>query len=94
MLCDTRHGPPTKPSAPQHSQPPTIEYRQLVSRAVTQRLHSLAPNHDLDEWEVEERIVAKAKAQRRLQRLGVTWGTSAVTLHSINSLLINWQIAL
>jgi hypothetical protein len=94
MRCNTRHGLPTKPSALQHPQTPNIEYRQLVSRAVTQRLHSPAPSHDLDEFEVEERIVAKAKAHQRLRRLGVTWGNSAVTLHCINPLLINWQIAL
>ncbi|KAH4957363.1 hypothetical protein HBI18_181400 [Parastagonospora nodorum] len=59
---------------PPNPNPPTTEYRQLVSRAITQRLHSPTDtNSSLDAWELAERKVARAKARERLGKLGVSW---------------------
>jgi hypothetical protein len=65
------------PPHPLNPNLPTIEYRQLISRAITQRLHSSTPTKSsLDAWELAERKVAQTKARERLGKLGVTWGMS------------------
>ncbi|KAF1935946.1 hypothetical protein EJ02DRAFT_360312 [Clathrospora elynae] len=58
-----------------------IQYRQLVSRAVTQRLHS--PSLDdvstsslqntLEAWEMEERKKSRHKATMEARILGIAW---------------------
>ncbi|KAF2249470.1 hypothetical protein BU26DRAFT_595370 [Trematosphaeria pertusa] len=55
-----------------------VQYRQLVSRAVTQRLHSLSLD-DLttfsgDAWEKTDRVKARERVRRDVQLLGVAWG--------------------
>ncbi|KAF1833462.1 hypothetical protein BDW02DRAFT_475505, partial [Decorospora gaudefroyi] len=61
------------------------QYRQLISRAATQRLHSPSldnlpldftpnPNPDtMQAWETQERLTARQKAHATLQYLGISW---------------------
>jgi hypothetical protein len=63
-----------------------VQYRQLVSRAVTQRLHSPSLDdftkigvndtlaHTLEAWEVQERCIARSKARIEAEMLGIPWG--------------------
>ncbi|KAI4658977.1 uncharacterized protein J4E79_006737 [Alternaria viburni] len=63
----------------------TVQYRQLISRAVTQRLHSpslddltktkagVAPIQSLEEWELQERCIARNKARNEAEELGIPW---------------------
>ncbi|KAH8701289.1 hypothetical protein GQ44DRAFT_55837 [Phaeosphaeriaceae sp. PMI808] len=60
--------------------PTEVHYRQLVSRAVTQRLHSpsldnLRPTSgdSITKWELGERTYAREKAKVHTGALGVTW---------------------
>jgi hypothetical protein len=62
-----------------------MQYRQLVSRAVTQRLHSPSLDdftkmgvndtlaHTLEAWEVQERCIARSKARTEAEMLGIPW---------------------
>ncbi|KAI4954518.1 hypothetical protein J4E91_002231 [Alternaria rosae] len=62
-----------------------VQYRQLISRAVTQRLHSPSlddltktnlgdvPVHSLEEWELQERCIARNKARTEAEELGIPW---------------------
>ncbi|KAI4960379.1 hypothetical protein J4E86_002001 [Alternaria arbusti] len=62
-----------------------VQYRQLISRAVTQRLHSPslddltkkkagdAPVHSLEQWELQERCIARSKARTEAEELGIPW---------------------
>jgi hypothetical protein len=84
MICDQ----------PSKLQPPTnykytsfvdIEYRQLVSRSSTQRLHSpsLDPlghvkTDNPRQWEIDDRKKSRAKAQQQLRMLGVSWSKAAI----------------
>jgi len=68
-----------------HTPKPAIEYRQLISRAITQRLHSPTWPSSLDAWERNERLSAQAKARERLGKLGVTWGASSPGCHNAAS---------
>lgn len=60
-----------------------VEYRQLVSRASTQRLHSpslsntrkLLASDPLAQWELDERRMSKARMEERIRFLGINWGT-------------------
>jgi hypothetical protein len=70
---DAKHNPEEK----------EVQYRQLVSRAVTQRLHSPSLSHvrfeDLhadtfEAWELRERLIARDKAILETEKLGITWG--------------------
>jgi hypothetical protein len=79
MICDQ----------PSKLQPPTgckdtasvdIEYRQLVSRSSTQRLHSpsldysrRAKTDNLIQWEIDDRQKSRAKVQQHIRMLGVSW---------------------
>lgn len=59
-----------------------LAYRQLISRAVTQRLHS--PTLDISrpadlgdstlKWEFEERLKARRIAKGKVREIGVSWG--------------------
>jgi hypothetical protein len=74
-----------------------VQYRQLVSRAVTQRLHSSSledltkttvdttPAHTLEEWELQERCIARNKARVEAEMLGIPWSTidSPSLLHTL-----------
>jgi hypothetical protein len=74
-----------------------VQYRQLVSRAVTQRLHSSSledltkttvdttPAHTLEEWELQERCIARNKARVETEMLGIPWSTirSPSLLHTL-----------
>ena len=65
-----------------------MQYRQLISRATTQRFHSTSldgltqPEHygimndTVEAWELRERAIARAKAQATIRQLGIPWGTS------------------
>jgi hypothetical protein len=60
--------------------PINVQYRQLVSRAATQRLHSPSldrrpsPQHNVfDIWEIQERQQARARAGIHARSLGVSW---------------------
>lgn len=78
MLSSTHSNRPATVPTPArrgYAQCPDIEYRQLISRAVTQRLHSPLDDVSGDQWEIDERRTAQAKARARLCKLGVTWGT-------------------
>jgi hypothetical protein len=72
------HAPFRKPK--HNTLPPSTQYRQLVSRAATQRLHS--PSLDqaspslAEAWEFHERRIAREKARQQLRYLGVSWGVS------------------
>jgi hypothetical protein len=62
-----------------------IEYRQLVSRSSTQRLHSPSLDHlprvttkSLVQWEIDDRKTSRAKAQQQLSVLGVSWSRMAI----------------
>jgi len=67
----------------------TVQYRQLISRAVTQRLHSpslddltktkagVAPVQSLEEWELQERCIARNKARNEAEELGIPWSKTA-----------------
>ena len=71
-----------------------VQYRQLVSRAVTQRLHSPSLSNinlkDLytdswEAWELRERLIARNKAKIEIEGLRVSWGvSSSVFLIKIN----------
>ncbi|KAH7070697.1 hypothetical protein BKA63DRAFT_384426, partial [Paraphoma chrysanthemicola] len=57
-----------------------VQYRQLISRAVTQRLHSpsLDSNQpgnqeNSDAWETNERSIARDKAKTQVLLLSKTW---------------------
>ncbi|KAI4629473.1 uncharacterized protein J4E87_003737 [Alternaria ethzedia] len=62
-----------------------VQYRQLISRAVTQRLHSpslddltktkvgVTPVQSLEEWELQERCIAQSKARIEAEELGIPW---------------------
>ncbi|KAG9190828.1 hypothetical protein G6011_08916 [Alternaria panax] len=62
-----------------------VQYRQLISRAVTQRLHSPSLDgimktdvgdnfaHPLEAWETQERCTARDKAQTEAEILGIPW---------------------
>lgn len=66
-----------------------VQYRQLISRAVTQRLHSPslddltktnlgdAPVHSLEEWELQERCIARNKARTEAEELCIPWSKTA-----------------
>jgi len=66
-----------------------VQYRQLISRAVTQRLHSpsledltktkvgVAPVQSLEEWELQERCIARNKARVEAEKLGISWSKTA-----------------
>jgi len=70
----------------------TVQYRQLISRAVTQRLHSPSfddliktkvgdtPAHSLEEWEMQERCIARNKARLEAEELGIPWSKTALLL--------------
>jgi hypothetical protein len=60
-----------------------VQYRQLISRAVTQRLHSPSLSHlkfqdvradTLEAWELRERLISRDKARLETKILGVAWG--------------------
>jgi hypothetical protein len=60
-----------------------VQYRQLISRAVTQRLHSPSLSHlkfqdvradTLEAWELHERLISRDKARLETKMLGVAWG--------------------
>jgi hypothetical protein len=60
-----------------------VQYRQLISRAVTQRLHSPSLSHlkhqdvradTLEAWELRERLISRDKARVETKILGVAWG--------------------
>jgi len=67
----------------------TVQYRQLISRAVTQRLHSpslddltktqvgVAPVQSLEEWELQERCIARNKSRIEAEELGIPWCKNA-----------------
>ena len=67
-----------------------VQYRQLISRAVTQRLHSpsledltktAAGNiiaHTLEEWEIQERCIARIKARNEAEEFGIPWSKTAL----------------
>jgi hypothetical protein len=63
----------------------SVQYRQLVSRGATQRLHSPSLDHPLqtsnDAWEFNERQIARGKARRHIQTLGVPWSMYSNPLH-------------
>ena len=72
---------PTQPP----DDPPSrqVQYRLLVSRAVTQRLHSPslaeAPSsavNTVEEWEKQDRRFAKANVEAGARLLGVSWRRS------------------
>ena len=62
-----------------------VQYRQLISRAVTQRLHSPSLDdltktkagdthvHSLVQWELQERCIARNKARIETEGLGIPW---------------------
>ena len=64
-----------------------MQYRQLISRATTQRFHSASldgltqPQHygimdkTVEAWELRELAIARAKAQATIGQLGIPWGT-------------------
>ncbi|KAH7392176.1 hypothetical protein DE146DRAFT_132959 [Phaeosphaeria sp. MPI-PUGE-AT-0046c] len=60
-----------------HPDSADIDYRQLLSRAATQRLHILLPDSpSLDpstQWEHDERALSRQKALLQLQQIGVSW---------------------
>lgn len=67
------------------SEAQTLQHRQLVSRAATQRLHSasldeVAPlsTNCFEMWERQERLKSRAKARIQLEGLHITWGNIAV----------------
>lgn len=63
-----------------------VQYRQLVSRATTQRLHSASLDNltklqdcvisatTVEAWELRERAIARGKTKAALRNLGITWG--------------------
>ena len=69
-----------------------VQYRQLISRAVTQRLHSPSLDdltntkagdttvHFLEEWELQERCIARNKARVEAEKLGIPWSKTAHVL--------------
>jgi hypothetical protein len=82
-----RYQPTLLPQLPmtdtaRHTQtdPINVQYRQLVSRAATQRLHSpsldripSAQHNVFETWEMQERQQAREKARMHAQSLGVSW---------------------
>ncbi|CAE7013116.1 hypothetical protein PTTW11_02454 [Pyrenophora teres f. teres] len=62
-----------------------VQYRQLISRATTQRLHSTSldnlaqlqghgiMDNTVEAWELRERGIARKKAQAAIQQLGIPW---------------------
>jgi len=74
-----------------------VQYRQLISRAVTQRLHSPSlddltktkagdvPIHSLEEWELQERCIARSKARIEAGELGIPWSKITHFLACIRS---------
>lgn len=62
-------------------EPVHVHYRQLVSRAVTQRLHSPSlvqemsiSERDPDAWELVDRMRCKQKIEIQVRSLGIRWG--------------------
>jgi len=65
-----------------------VQYRQLISRATTQRFHSTLlddltqvenrgiMDNTVETWELREHAVARAKAQAMIRQLDIPWGTS------------------
>ena len=96
MACSRLSSPATIPNTnnavpfPSHQTTTTedkqVQYRQLISRATTQRLHS--PSLDnlsklqqcvisattVEAWELRERAIARGKTKAALSKLGVPWG--------------------
>ncbi|KAH7082397.1 hypothetical protein FB567DRAFT_474864 [Paraphoma chrysanthemicola] len=75
IVRDTSYGA-ASPAAPN----PDVQYRQLISRAVTQRLHSPSLDSDQpddkgysDAWETNERRKARDKAKTQVLLLGRSW---------------------
>lgn len=76
-----------------------VQYRQLISRAVTQRLHSPSLDdltktdvndtlaHTLEAWEVQERCIARNKAWIETEMLGIPWSKTVLPLACIAPLL-------
>ncbi|KAI2482203.1 hypothetical protein Ptr902_06584 [Pyrenophora tritici-repentis] len=62
-----------------------VQYRQLISRATTQRLHStsledltrleryIIMGSAVEAWELQERVIARGKAQAAIRKLGIPW---------------------
>jgi len=74
-----------------------VQYRQLISRATTQRFHSTSVDdltqiedcgimdNTVEAWELRERAVARAKAQATILQLDIPWGTlQNQTFHHCN----------
>ncbi|KAF2824901.1 hypothetical protein CC86DRAFT_296040 [Ophiobolus disseminans] len=82
--------PPPPPPRPLNLPPKDIEYRQLISRAVTQRLHSPSldlppaiPSSDsLLNWELAERLLAREKAKQHTKALGIQWDDFIQDVHA------------
>ncbi|KAH8639731.1 hypothetical protein IG631_07501 [Alternaria alternata] len=70
-----------------------VQYRQLVSRAVTQRLHSPSLDdltktdvanklaHPLKTWETQERSIARDKARIEAKMLDIPWKSATLEVH-------------
>lgn len=75
-----------------------VQYRQLVSRAVTQRLHSPSLDdltktdvanklaHPLKTWETQERSIARDKARVEAKMLDIPWSKTTFPLTCIPTL--------
>jgi hypothetical protein len=79
-VVTSKHDTYTYPRRQQDTPTPYVQYRQLVSRGITQRIHSpslddltLPSLSSVEAWEKQERCTAREKACRELQRLGVSW---------------------
>jgi hypothetical protein len=75
-----------------------VQYRQLISRAVTQRLHSPSLDdltktdvghtlaHTLKAWETQERCIARDKARNEAEMLGIPWSKTTLPFVCISTL--------